>query len=939
MNEPINELRNEPRNEARSFLQRVIRLSVTHSFACLLFLFVVSVCAALGLQYLTVDVGSARLVPADDPARQAHLRVTREFGSDHRSYIFIRDAKLWTAVKLQALERLHGELEGLPFIERIDDVFSATVVRRVDGHLHAVPLLGLAPVDDIGAEHQRTEVLADPIAIHNLISENGQAIAIGISIKEGDSETSSLAAYAAVEKVLAPVRGQFDSVTQLGTPRIEAEIRAGLLSDARVLVPASTLLVALTFFIFFRSFFAALMPLIVASVSLLWTFGLMGWVGIPISILSGMLPTITIVIGATEVMRMVAGYYRGLELNSATIDTAQRLAQIRERATNSMLFTLGAPAILTILTTSLGFASNAFAGLAMIRDFGAAAACAIIANGIVTVLLVPVLYSTYGPTKASPHAFAGAAGLPNIAARALGVMRNRFTLVTLALAIGLIFVFVQQAANLHVTNEPLTFFRSDRAVVEASAQMQEEIAGAKLFYVTLESNSEGAFRDPANLQRLAEIQAFITKQQIFDRSLSLADVIAQASMEANGGQRDAYKVPPTREQVSRFLLLHSPRNLSIYVSHDFRRANIIVRHNVRDSSTLNHHIEELREVVAHHAGSDMTTSIVGENLMINAVADRLVKGQALAFSLLLVVVFLVMSLMFTSIKGGIIALVPSVIPILMILGVMRILHIPLNAGTVMVVVVAIGIAIDGTVHLFSRYSELCRNATNYDEAVIETVKDEAAPVIAVGLSLALGFGVLLLSDFTPIAQFGALAAVTMLFSIFTNLLITPLVMSRIRLVGLYEILAMSKQRAALEHSPLFHGMNGYQIRKTILISELHEHGDGDKLIEQGTIGRSMYLVVSGKLEVVRRDGDAERVIATIGPGDVFGEIGFVRPTQRTAEVRAVGAGSVLRFDHDRLEKDLVFFPHIMAKLNFNISGILGQRLAEWVEAQPPVAPN
>jgi CRP-like cAMP-binding protein len=173
----------------------------------------------------------------------------------------------------------------------------------------------------------------------------------------------------------------------------------------------------------------------------------------------------------------------------------------------------------------------------------------------------------------------------------------------------------------------------------------------------------------------------------------------------------------------------------------------------------------------------------------------------------------------------------------------------------------------------------------------------------------------------------------MLFSIFSNLLITPLVMSKIRLVGLYEILAMSRQRAALEHSPLFRGMTNYQVRKSILISELREHNDGDRVIKQGTDGRSMYLVVSGQLEVVRVDTDGDHVVATLGPGEVFGEIGYVQATRRTADVRARGAVSVLRFDHERMEKDLAFFPHIMAKLNFNISGILGRRLAELVETR------
>jgi len=172
----------------------------------------------------------------------------------------------------------------------------------------------------------------------------------------------------------------------------------------------------------------------------------------------------------------------------------------------------------------------------------------------------------------------------------------------------------------------------------------------------------------------------------------------------------------------------------------------------------------------------------------------------------------------------------------------------------------------------------------------------------------------------------------MLISVLANLLVTPMVMSRIRLVGLHDILAMPVQREVLENSPLFGGMTPYQVRKAILISELHEIAAGTRLIEQGTMGSSMYVVVSGELEVVRRDDAAERRLALLRPGDVLGEIGFVRATHRTADVRALGPVSLLRFDRDKLAKDLRFFPGIVAKLNFNISCILGQRLADLVES-------
>ena len=918
--------------ESPSLLRRLSLIGVNYQAASLAFLVAVSLAAALGLLRITIDTGFDRLAPRNGADRQAYLQVAREFGSDNRTFIYLRDDHLWSPAKLLALEHLHYELRKLPFVERIDDLFTSSTVLSVEGQIQAQPLLLTAPLDEQSSERARRAALEDPIAARHIVSRDGNALAIGISVRENFEDASGIEVNEALERVLAPVRAQFQTLAQVGPPHIEAEIRRSLIGDLGVLLPASALALAAFMLVLYRSAFAAAMPLVVGALSLLWTFGMMGYAGIPVSMLSALIPSVVAAVCATQITRMIFGYYRGLELDADHNVTADRV-----RATESMVRSLGAPAVLTVLILVLGFAGNGFSNIAFIREFGLAAALAILSGGVIAVLLVPALYSVLGPRRRRPPRFTASGWLAVQTVRVAGLLRNRLVLWTFALAAAACMAFVQQAPALYVTNEPLAFLRSDSTVVQAAERMHAELAGVRTFYITLDANTEGAFRDPANLQRLVDIQSFIAKQEIFDRSISLADIVSQANQAAAGGRAEAYRVPPTRKRVSQYLMLYPPRDIEPYVSHDLRRANIVVRHNVRDSSTLNHRIRELRQAVAHYAGPNMATSVVGENLLINAVADRLLRNNAVLLGALLVVVFVVVSLMFTSVKGGVIALVPSMIPTLMIIGLMRVFEIPFNASTPIVAFIAIGIAVEGTSRLFTRYNELCGSAANYDEAVIETLKSEAAPMIAIGLALAMCFGVLFFSEFALAAQFGALAAAAILFSVFTNLLITPLVMARLRLVGLYEILTMSMQREALEGSPLFHGMTVYQIRKTILISELRDYSHGESLIEQGTVGRSMYIVVSGQLEVVRHDGMSARRLALLGPGEVFGEIGFVHETHRTADVRALGAVSVLLFDHDRLKRDLAFFPHIMAKLNFNISGILGKRLAELVEEQqaPP----
>jgi CRP-like cAMP-binding protein len=170
-----------------------------------------------------------------------------------------------------------------------------------------------------------------------------------------------------------------------------------------------------------------------------------------------------------------------------------------------------------------------------------------------------------------------------------------------------------------------------------------------------------------------------------------------------------------------------------------------------------------------------------------------------------------------------------------------------------------------------------------------------------------------------------LAAAIMLVSIFANLLITPIIMVRWRLVGLHQIYGMHVDPRVFKQSPLLLGMSGYQRRKAILISELHDFDAQEVLIQQGEFKRSMYMLLEGEVDVIQTENGVQKRLARLGPGEIFGEFGYMQAVKRGAMVRAVDHVAALRFDHDKMQSDLRYFPRIAAKLHDNISRVLKDR--------------
>ncbi len=904
-------------------IEQIYMLGYKRRALVALFVLLITLVVGTGTLRLQIDTSVDSLIPAGDPSRLVYEKVMGEFGTDNKTIIYISDPDLWTPEKLTKIEELHFEIEKIDGVSRVDSLFTLHTVQGEDGKIVSRPLLLAAPKTKSEALQAKKSALGNSLYQGNYFSDDGNVTAIIVSVNNvEDSNTFNRKIHLALEEKIQIHRGTFGFIAQVGPPRINAELKHSLYEDFILLGPLSVVILVVSILIFMRSWLSAFVPLVTSLLTITWTFGMMGWVGVPLNILSAMIPSLIIVIGSTEDTHMMAAFLRGLDEKPP--------GSSREEAVKYMAKHIGLPMMLTVLTTTLGFASNLFSNIGLIQHFSIAATFAMLANGFITILIMPLMLSIFG-AKTSTDLVKDfkSNSMPDRIMSIFRYSQTHFPKSILFFTALLCSFFIYQATKLYVTNDPLSYFPSDRPLIMDAKRIHEDLAGIKIFFISLESKQKKAFQEPKNIQKLVEIQTFLAKQGVYDRSLSLADHLRFLNREFRGDSV-GNPIPETRQLIAQYLMFLHRSDLDNYVSHDYRRANIVVRHNITDSHTLNRYIEELQEVIDKITGPDMKFFIVGENLMVNKAAESLMVAQIKALALLMALIFIIMSVMFTSFKGGLIALVPAIIPIALMFGIMGYLNIPLNPGTAMVAVIAIGIAIDGTIHLLARYNELCRRTSDYGDAVNTAVNEEASPLIVSSIALAFGFGVLIFSNFTIVAQFGALAAATMLFSIFANLLITPIIMNQVRLVGLYQILSMSIDLEVLNESPLLQNMSRYQRRKAILISEFHEFEKGDLLVKQDTIGRNMHLILSGEAEVIRRDGTESRLLATLKPGQIFGEVGYIRETERTADVVATKKVSSLRFDYERMQKDLKFFPNIVAKLNFNISYILGERLADMV---------
>ena len=900
-------------------MNRLILLSTRYHWVVLLFVAIITVLATMQLGRLQLNVNLESMVLEESDAAEFYRSAVDTFGSETPTILFVSDDELYQPRKLERLREAAERLEELPFVDHTDSLFSINRIKNIDDNISLSPYLSNIPENDQETRELLNVASANPFIRNNLLSSTTDSMAVNIFLKSAmDPPQSDEHIFAAIETIARDLDGDLDTVFQIGPSFIRNAISEKITADQATVVPASILILLVTLGLTLKRLTGIIIPLVTAGLSIVWTLGLMAALDIPINVMTSIVPALLIIIGSTEDVHLLSEYLAGRSEGQSKNEAIVRMAD-----------KMGVAIGLTIATTYFGFLSIALNDLEILQQFGLVASSGLLINFLITVTMVPVCLRLFGGRAGDTES--GPSERTTFARRATALLsektriHRKATVFTCLVVAG---VAGYGATSLHVDNNSLNYFEAHSPVLANMQTLQDNLSGMQTLSIVADSRIEGTFLKLRYLEELEKLQEFLLESGIADSAFGFTDYLKVVNAAMEGEEGEELYLPESDGLVSEYMLLTGHRNVAGFVTDDYGKSRIVVRHHIESSRELNEAVERIYDFVEAEMDPGLYIRVTGQSVLTAMASDYLADAQARSLGLMIVVILVILSVLFVDLKAGIIAIVPNIFPIVVLFGVMGFLEIPLDTSTAMTAAIAIGICVDDTMHFMIRYQQNSKSESDEPTVLARTIEEESTPIVSTSVALALGFGTLALSSFPPITHFGLLSSFVMLLALLATFVITPLMLTFTRLITVWEILAVQLKSRLLTRCRLFANMSRWQIKKTILLSRIRSYKAGERIIEFGTTSDEFYVVLEGETEArtPRRESGAKS-LRRIGEGEVFGEIALIAASPRTADVVALTDTKVLVMTWERVELVAKLYPRIASKLFRNLSTILAMKVA------------
>ena len=599
------------------------------------------------------------------------------------------------------------------------------------------------------------------------------------------------------------------------------EFMMDVLTQMQVLGLVMVLIFTLLLYTLFRSFSAVLWPMVTIAASMTWTWGLTVWLGVTISQMIALTVMLVFAVGIADCVHVMSAYFG-----------FRRKGDDHYDALSKSYGKTGLAILVTTITTMAGVLALTTSELVPIQVFGMMSAFGVVLAFFFTLVLLPILLDLWHPgaPEADDASLADRIGaLWHRLSNGTKIGAALIYIVAMYLMLGpwvgmyitvislLTYIVVNwqlailSAVPNFVARRPwlvlsvfaglfalcsygMTLIRIDSNMTELTKEgsairvayetVDENMAGAMSMVIMVDTHTSDGLYNPRLLQAMDQLQSRIetSYSDQVTRTNSLANIVKDTYKIMSDDDPAYYRVPDDDQMISQLLYLFNsanPEDRRALVSDDYSRSHISLNIYNAGSYQYQRFFEEISQEIDEVFGPlesefpELEVYLTGSMALLMRMADEVANSQFSSFTFAIAVISVIMIITLGSLQGGLMAMIPNMIPALLGFGLMGLLGIALDTDTLLIAPLIIGIAVDDTIHFMTHYRvELIRTGS-ISESLVSTIRDVGQAVMFTTMVLGLGFALLSFSDYLGMAKMGFFGSAAIFVALLCDLFLIP----------------------------------------------------------------------------------------------------------------------------------------------------------------------
>jgi predicted RND superfamily exporter protein len=792
-------------NGSESLARKIYR----HPVITFMIMLLISVTIASQLPKLKQDNSNDVYFHKNDPDKIIYDSFREQFGSDEVTLIIVTPKNVFDSVFLNKLKEFHQTLENdVPYIKDIVSLINVRNIRGERDELVVEDLVESIPDTPGNMERLKERVMKSEFYRNYVISEDGQATLVMIEpdafsslddtenmemyleTEEDTVDTNTIKKTAAltdqersemvrsIEQIVEKFNSSEFPIHYSGQMIMDDYINAAVAKDVAKYLSLAILTSIIFMVVLFRRFSGAFISIIIVILSMVCTISLMAIFSTPFTLITSILPSLIIAIGIGSSIHILAVFYRRVT----------KYGEEKETAIVSAFGHSGLPLLMTGVTTAVGLLSFCTSKIANVVDLGLYGAVGILFILIYTFILIPALIaiipipvkSISGKTKAREKA-------DKLLSRIALFSTEKAWLI---MTVSLMFFAISSSGLIWqgFGHDYFEYFPDDSEVNQGNNLLDSKMKGIMYVEIIIDLGVEDALYEPDTMKKIEALSNYIEKYrneegiQVVGKTYSIVDVLKETHMALNDNNPDFYAIPDNRNSIAQELLLFENSgsdDLEKLVDSRFSLARLSVKVRRDDAAAYLDFLNIIQQEAFRLFDDSSKVKVTGLLSLFAKTIDMMMVSMARSYIMAGVMITILMILMLGDIRLGLISMIPNLSPIIITLGVMGWLGIKLDMANILIGTVALGLAVDDTIHFFHVFRKYYKESQNVLKAATDTMLTTGRAMVFTTLVLVSGFWLFMLSSFQNLIHFGLLTGISLIVALLADILFVPAMMEMI----------------------------------------------------------------------------------------------------------------------------------------------------------------